>query len=196
MLALMMMPWRCTARQTPLRLRNTNSHGVVFISSTRSRRSLSYRYSVAEIPIKGAVLRWARKLRGLSVDEAAARRLGIPRSDLEDYENERKRPTLGVIDKISMKYSINYGSLFRVEFRTIYAEPRSGTSFPAGVPERSRNATHRTQDAPCSNSIPRSEVRFLRLASVRSPSNSSCSRSCQRRRVGIVANHSRLEVAR
>jgi transcriptional regulator with XRE-family HTH domain len=45
------------------------------------------------VPVKGAVLEWARKFRGLD-EIQAAKKLGISVADLADYENERRQPSV------------------------------------------------------------------------------------------------------
>jgi Zn-dependent peptidase ImmA (M78 family) len=70
--------------------------------------------TVAEIPVNPEVLKWARKIRGLS-QEAAALRLGIPTSELDDYESRRRRPTVGLLKRMSAKYQVNYVGLLMPE---------------------------------------------------------------------------------
>jgi Zn-dependent peptidase ImmA (M78 family)/DNA-binding XRE family transcriptional regulator len=70
--------------------------------------------AVAEIPVNGVVLAWARKVRLLSEQEAA-QLLGISRSELQDYESGVRRPTLTLLQRMSDKYQINYASLFMPE---------------------------------------------------------------------------------
>jgi Zn-dependent peptidase ImmA (M78 family) len=69
---------------------------------------------VAEIPVNPDVLKWARSVRGLSVD-AAAERLGIPASELRSYEDGAQRPTLSILREMSSKYRLNYAALFMPE---------------------------------------------------------------------------------
>ena len=78
----------------------------------RSSESLTHILTaVAEIRVNPDVLKWARTLRGLSAAEAAER-LGVPVAELEAYERGSRRPTLGVLQQMSVKYQINYASLF------------------------------------------------------------------------------------
>lgn len=69
---------------------------------------------MAEIPVNGKVLEWARKLRGLSEDEAA-KLLGVPRPDLRSYESGAKKPLVGFLRTMSQKYRINFTSLLMPE---------------------------------------------------------------------------------
>ena len=65
---------------------------------------------MAEIPVNGNVLEWARKLRGLNEDEAA-KLLGVPLADLRSYESGAKKPLVGFLRTMSQKYRINFTSL-------------------------------------------------------------------------------------
>jgi Zn-dependent peptidase ImmA (M78 family) len=69
---------------------------------------------VAEIPVKGEVLKWARTFRRLSVQDAAEL-LGLDAQEVRDYEAERKRPTVTVLNEISAKYQINLAALLMDE---------------------------------------------------------------------------------
>jgi Zn-dependent peptidase ImmA (M78 family) len=73
---------------------------------TKSQRS----EIMAEIPVNGKVLEWARKLRGLSEDDAAEL-LGVPPADLRSYESGAKKPLVGFLRTMSQKYRINFTSL-------------------------------------------------------------------------------------
>jgi Zn-dependent peptidase ImmA (M78 family) len=63
------------------------------------------------IPVKGAVLEWARKFRGLSETDAASR-LGIEVTELRDFENERQAPTLGQFEDFAAQYRLPQATLF------------------------------------------------------------------------------------
>jgi Zn-dependent peptidase ImmA (M78 family) len=80
------------------------------------------------LPVKGAVLQWARKFRGLSEKEAAEK-LGITVADLQAYETEEMGVTFGIFEKFAAKYQLPHATLFRLtkpdesrlpaDFRTI-----------------------------------------------------------------------------
>src|SRR5712692_7949591 len=80
---------------------------------------------MAEIPVSGAVLKWAREFRGLSVDEAA-KRLGVSSVELEDFESEIRMPTLTKFRKLGTAYRLPLATLFR---RTPPAEPPKPKDF-------------------------------------------------------------------
>ena len=67
---------------------------------------------MAEIPVSGSVLEWARKFRGLSSDEAAEA-IGISRADLDELEAGTKRPNLTKFEKIAAVYKLPLATLFR-----------------------------------------------------------------------------------
>lgn len=66
---------------------------------------------MTNIPVKGAVLVWARKFRGLSEAEAADK-LGMTVDELDDYEKERKVPTLTLFEDFANKYRLPQATLF------------------------------------------------------------------------------------
>jgi Zn-dependent peptidase ImmA (M78 family) len=66
---------------------------------------------MTSVPVKGAVLTWARKFRGLSEDDAA-NRLGIEVGELEDFEKERKAPSLTQFENFAAKYRLPQATLF------------------------------------------------------------------------------------
>jgi Zn-dependent peptidase ImmA (M78 family)/DNA-binding XRE family transcriptional regulator len=74
---------------------------------------------MAEIPVSGRVLAWARDFRGLSLDDAA-RLIGITAAELEELETEVKRPTLTRFESIAAAYRLPLATLFR---RTPPKEP-------------------------------------------------------------------------
>lgn len=69
---------------------------------------------MAEVPVNGKVLVWARAIRGLSVDDAA-NRLEITPDDLRAYESGEKKPLVGLLRIISQKYQVNFTSLLMPE---------------------------------------------------------------------------------
>jgi transcriptional regulator with XRE-family HTH domain len=78
------------------------------------------------VPVKGAILQWARKFRGLEEGEAAER-MGITVKDLLDYENERRQPSVTMFEAFASKYRIPQATLFGV---TSPKEPPDPTDFP------------------------------------------------------------------
>ena len=69
---------------------------------------------MAEVPVNGKVLIWARQIRGLSVNDAAER-LEITPDELRAYESGDKKPLVGVLRLISQRYQINFTSLLMPE---------------------------------------------------------------------------------
>jgi Zn-dependent peptidase ImmA (M78 family) len=90
------------------------------------------------VPVKGAVLEWARKFRGLD-EVQAAQRLGISVANLDDYEKERRRPSVTLFETFAAKYRLPQATLFLMErpvvppdpndFRTIGGTKRRTGSF-------------------------------------------------------------------
>jgi len=66
---------------------------------------------MTQIPVKGKVLKWAREFRGLS-QEAAAERLGLSASELQEYEEEKRVPTLSLFESFAAKYRLPQATLF------------------------------------------------------------------------------------
>jgi Zn-dependent peptidase ImmA (M78 family)/DNA-binding XRE family transcriptional regulator len=109
---------------------------------------------MAEIPVSGAVLTWAREFRGLSLDEAAER-LGMTAAALEEIETETHKPTLGQFQKLAAVYRLPLATLFRrtppptppelADFRTFEgAPPRTSFDFRVALSNvRSLQATLR-----------------------------------------------------
>lgn len=79
---------------------------------------------MTDIPVKGAVLQWARKFRGLSEKEAAEK-LDISIADLLEYETDRL-PSLTLFEKFSAQYRMPQATLFR---QTPPTEPPTPTDF-------------------------------------------------------------------
>lgn len=67
---------------------------------------------MAEVPVTGAVLRWAREFRELT-EEDAADRLGLPIEDLRAYEAGERKPSLTVFENFAAKYRLPQATLFR-----------------------------------------------------------------------------------
>jgi len=67
---------------------------------------------MAVIPISKKVLKWARKFRGLSLEDAADK-IGISLEKLKEFENGDKFPTLGVFEDIAKRYRLPQATLFR-----------------------------------------------------------------------------------
>jgi Zn-dependent peptidase ImmA (M78 family) len=72
------------------------------------------RETMAEVPVNGKVLVWARKIRGLDIDSAATL-LGISVDDLRMYESGARKPLVGFLRNMSAKYQINFTSLLMPE---------------------------------------------------------------------------------
>jgi Zn-dependent peptidase ImmA (M78 family)/transcriptional regulator with XRE-family HTH domain len=93
------------------------------------------------LPVKGAVLQWARKFRGFSEREAAER-LGISVSELRAYELDDLAVTLGAFENFAAKYRLPQATLFSLtppdeppkpqDFRTIEGR-KAQQSFEFGV---------------------------------------------------------------
>src|SRR5579862_5508676 len=69
---------------------------------------------MAEVPVNGKVLEWARKIRGLNI-EAAAELLNVAVDELRAYESGAKKPLVGFLRQMSAKYQINFTSLLMPE---------------------------------------------------------------------------------
>jgi transcriptional regulator with XRE-family HTH domain len=83
---------------------------------------------MAEVPVNGKVLVWARTIRGLTL-ERAAELLEISAGELRDYESGIRKPLVGLLRSISAKYQINFTSLL----------------MPEPLPLESRPTDHRAQ---------------------------------------------------
>ncbi len=68
---------------------------------------------MTEIPVEGNVLRWARLYRGLT-EKDAAKRLGISVTELSAYENNERKPTLGMFETFAAQYQLPQATLFRL----------------------------------------------------------------------------------
>lgn len=69
---------------------------------------------MAEVPVNGKVLIWARTIRGLSI-EAAADLLNVTVDDLRAYEAGERKPLVGLLRTVASKYRINFTSLLMPE---------------------------------------------------------------------------------
>ena len=70
--------------------------------------------TMAEVPVNGKVLQWARAIRGLSIEDAAML-LRVPRDELEAYESGERRPLVGFLRTMSARYQVNFTSLLMPE---------------------------------------------------------------------------------
>lgn len=72
------------------------------------------REAMAEVPVNGKVLHWARVIRGLDMD-TAANLLHVSPEELRAYEAGEKRPLVGFLRLMSARYRINFTSLLMPE---------------------------------------------------------------------------------
>lgn len=63
-----------------------------------------------EVPVNGDVLKWARDVRGLDIEDAA-KLLEVSTDELLEYETGGKKPLVGFLRKMSKEYQINFTSL-------------------------------------------------------------------------------------
>jgi Zn-dependent peptidase ImmA (M78 family) len=77
---------------------------------------------MAEVPVNGKVLEWARAVRGLDLDKAAEV-LGVDSDELRAYESGVKKPLVGFLRLMSAKYRINFTSLLMPEPLPIEKRP-------------------------------------------------------------------------
>src|SRR5690242_7401532 len=98
---------------------------------------------MTNLPVKGKVLQWARKFRGLTEQEAADR-LGMSVRELKRYEAGKEPITIGVFENFAAKYRLPQATLFRLtppdeplppkDFRTIGGnKPRGSIEFNLAV---------------------------------------------------------------
>jgi Zn-dependent peptidase ImmA (M78 family)/DNA-binding XRE family transcriptional regulator len=80
---------------------------------------------MADIPIVGAVIKWARDFRRLSLDEAA-QRIGVSTAELRAFEDEEAQPSLTEFEAIAHAYRLPTSTLFR---RTPPHEPPEPSDF-------------------------------------------------------------------
>jgi Zn-dependent peptidase ImmA (M78 family)/DNA-binding XRE family transcriptional regulator len=94
------------------------------------------------VPVKGSVLKWARKFRGLD-ETQAAERLGIAVADLIAYEQERKQPSVTLFEAFASKYRLPQATMFLrtppdlppepADFRSVDGRKRKKRSFEFSV---------------------------------------------------------------
>ena len=94
---------------------------------------------MADVPVKGAVLKWARDERGLTLT-AAAELLDLEEEYLAKLEGDELKPNVGLLREMAQKYEIGFSSLLmpaplppttRLEvedFRTIRSNKTAWTS--------------------------------------------------------------------
>jgi Zn-dependent peptidase ImmA (M78 family) len=80
------------------------------------------REAMAEVPVNGKVLEWARTIRGLDLQDAAVR-LAVSPDDLRAYESGTKKPLVGFLRLMSAQYQINFTSLLMPEPLPIEKRP-------------------------------------------------------------------------
>jgi Zn-dependent peptidase ImmA (M78 family) len=83
---------------------------------------------MAEIPVAGAVLIWAREFRSLSLGEAADK-LGMVPDDLEAIEQQKRKPTLTEFERIAAAYRLPLATLFRRTPPKVPPEPSDFRTF-------------------------------------------------------------------
>jgi Zn-dependent peptidase ImmA (M78 family) len=88
---------------------------------------------MAEVPINGEVLVWARKIRGLTIDKGAEL-LGITVVDLRAYESGTKKPLVGFLRRVAAKYQVNFASLLMPEPLPITKPPTDHRTRPDAKP--------------------------------------------------------------
>jgi Zn-dependent peptidase ImmA (M78 family) len=90
---------------------------------------------MTDIPVKGAVLQWARKFRGLG-DKEAAKMLGISVSELHAYEKD-KLPSLTMFEKFAAQYRLPQATLFRLTPPPEPPKPKDFRTIEGKKPEQS-----------------------------------------------------------
>ncbi|HEX5234304.1 MAG TPA: XRE family transcriptional regulator [Silvibacterium sp.] len=88
---------------------------------------------MAEVPINGAVLEWARNLRGFSI-ESAAQKLGVSVDELRAYETGRRKPLIGFLRKVAAKYRVSFASLLMPEPLPAVERPTDHRTRPQANP--------------------------------------------------------------
>src|SRR6185312_5747553 len=66
---------------------------------------------MTDVPVSGAVIKWARDFRGLTLEEAADK-LGWPADELRAYEDGKRKPTLSKFEKVADVYRLPQATLF------------------------------------------------------------------------------------
>jgi Zn-dependent peptidase ImmA (M78 family)/transcriptional regulator with XRE-family HTH domain len=89
---------------------------------------------MVDIPVNKDVLVWARKLRGLSEQEAA-KRLKLTTDQLSAFENGAKLPSMGMLDRMAAKYQIPFASLLMPEALPLIERPADFRTYEGREPE-------------------------------------------------------------
>jgi len=74
----------------------------------------TFEVDMAEVPVNGKVLQWARIIRSLTIDDAALL-LGIPSDELREYEIGNKKPLVSFLRHMAAKYQVNFAALLMPE---------------------------------------------------------------------------------
>jgi len=77
---------------------------------------------MAQVPVNGKVMQWARQIRGLSIGDAATM-LGVSSQELRAYESGTKKPLVAFLRRMSQRYRINFSSLLMPEPLPIVKPP-------------------------------------------------------------------------
>ena len=91
---------------------------------------------MVDVPVSKEVLIWARKFRGLEVEEAADR-LGFPVEELQAYEGGGRYPSLGKFEKIANTYRLPQATLFRKTPPLEPPMPKDYRTFDGGAAKQS-----------------------------------------------------------
>ena len=84
--------------------------------------------------VKPALLVWARERSGLKLQEAAAK-MGMDADDLRDWENERERPSIAQLRKLSEVYKRPLAVFFLQEPPTDFDAQREFRRLPGITPQ-------------------------------------------------------------
>ena len=88
---------------------------------------------MAEVPVNGKVLVWARTIRNLDIDKAADA-LNVTAEELRAYESGERKPLVGLLRKMSSAYRINFTSLLMPEPLPILKLPTDHRTRPDSRP--------------------------------------------------------------
>src|ERR1700679_3895362 len=88
---------------------------------------------MAEVPVNGEVLVWARKIRGLSIEDAAVL-LDVTVDDLRAYESGAQKPLVGFLRLVAAKYRVNFTSLLMPEPLPLLKLPTDHRTRPDAKP--------------------------------------------------------------
>jgi Zn-dependent peptidase ImmA (M78 family)/DNA-binding XRE family transcriptional regulator len=89
---------------------------------------------MAQVPVSGPVLAWARTFRGLSVADAA-QRIGVNPETVDAYESGAEKPSIGLFEKIAQVYALPQATLFRKTPPQELPLPRDFRTFDGRTPE-------------------------------------------------------------